>query len=143
MDGLIVPDLPFEEQDDLKAALSKQGDATILIQLVSPVSAERIPVILKEARGFVYCVSSMGVTGQGGSYHRDVVEYLKKVKSVSSIPVMMGFGIRTADDVGPMKEYIDGAIVGTHFIELLRRSGFDPEAARVYVKEFKSELNAR
>ena len=143
VDGLIVPDLPFEEQDDLKVALSKQGDATILIQLVSPVSAERIPVILKEARGFVYCVSSMGVTGQGGSYHRDVVEYLKKVKSVSSIPVMMGFGIRTADDVGPMKEYIDGAIVGTHFIELLRRSGFDPEAARVYVKEFKSELNAR
>ncbi len=142
VDGLIVPDLPYEEQDGLKGALAGNGDATILIQLVSPVSADRIEKILADARGFVYCVSAMGVTGQGGTYHKDVVEYLKTVKSVSKIPVMMGFGIRTADDVKPMKEYIDGAIVGTHFINLMREADFDPIAARDYASAFKEELNA-
>ncbi|MDD6306074.1 MAG: tryptophan synthase subunit alpha, partial [Clostridiales bacterium] len=64
VDGLIIPDLPFEEQNEIKSYLNK-SEATILIQLVSPVSGERIPMILENARGFVYCVSSMGVTGQG------------------------------------------------------------------------------
>ncbi len=141
VDGLIVPDLPYEEQDDLKAALSGRDGATILIQLVSPVSADRIEKILTDAKGFVYCVSAMGVTGQGGTYHKDVVEYLKSVKSISGIPVMMGFGIRTAEDVKPMKEYIDGAIVGTHFINLMREAKFMPEAARDYAASFKAELN--
>lgn len=141
VDGLIVPDLPYEEQDDLKAALSGRDGATILIQLVSPVSSDRIEKILTDAKGFVYCVSAMGVTGQGGTYHKDVVEYLKSVKSISGIPVMMGFGIRTAEDVKPMKEYIDGAIVGTHFINLMREANFMPEAARDYATSFKAELN--
>ncbi len=141
VDGLIVPDLPFEEQAALKEALKSEGDATILIQLVSPVSGERIPKILSEAEGFVYCVSAMGVTGQGGTYHKDVIDYLKKVKESSKIPVMMGFGIRTAGDVEPMKEYIDGAIVGTYFIDLMRESGFDPNTAADYAIRFKSELN--
>ena len=141
VDGLIVPDLPFEEQAPLKEALKTQGDATILIQLVSPVSGERIPEILADAEGFVYCVSAMGVTGQGGTYHKDVIEYLKRVKECSKIPVMMGFGIRTAGDVEPMKEYIDGAIVGTHFINLLREADFDANAAADYAIRFKNEMN--
>ena len=141
VDGLIVPDLPFEEQAPLKEALKTQGDATILIQLVSPVSGERIPEILADAEGFVYCVSAMGVTGQGGTYHKDVIEYLKRVKECSKIPVMMGFGIRTAGDVEPMKEYIDGAIVGTHFINILREADFDANAAADYAIRFKNEMN--
>lgn len=142
VDGLIVPDLPYEEQDALKEALDKAGDATILIQLISPVSAERIPEILRDARGFVYCVSAMGVTGQGGTYHKDVTRYLKSVGEVSRIPVMMGFGIRTAADVEPMKEYIDGAIVGTHFINLMKEADYAPEAAHEYALKFKTELNS-
>ncbi|MCR5203429.1 MAG: tryptophan synthase subunit alpha, partial [Lachnospiraceae bacterium] len=118
VDGLIVPDLPFEEQDDLLKAL-EQSDATILIQLVSPVSKNRIPEILEKARGFVYCVSAMGVTGQSGSFHREIIDYLSSVKNISKIPVMMGFGIRDAKDVEPMKDIIDGVIVGSHFINLL------------------------
>ena len=70
VDGLIIPDLPLEEQQPLKDALAKQN-ATILIQLVAPVSGKRIPEILKDAKGFVYCVSSMGVTGQGASFHNE------------------------------------------------------------------------
>ncbi len=140
VDGLIIPDLPFEEQDDMQKALAG-SDATILIQLVSPVSADRISMILENARGFVYCVSSMGVTGQAADFHREVNAYLSNVKQVARIPVMMGFGIRTAADVAPMKDIIDGAIVGSHFIEILRESNFDTEAAAEYCRTFKKELN--
>lgn len=141
VDGLIVPDLPLEEQESLKAALAGD-DRTILIELVSPVSKERVPEILKDARGFVYCVSAMGVTGQSGTFHASIKEYLSFVKSVSPIPVMMGFGITEAADVAPMKDTIDGAIVGSHFINLMRDAGFDPQAAREYTDRFKRELNA-
>ena len=140
VDGLIIPDLPFEEQEDLSKAL-EANDETILIQLVSPVSKDRVPKILEKARGFVYCVSSMGVTGQEGSFHREVIQYLTSVKEVSRIPVMMGFGIRTAEDVRPMKDIIDGAIVGSHFINLMRVSDFSAEAAADYCSTFKQELN--
>lgn len=140
MDGLIIPDLPFEEQEELQNALNG-ADETILIQLVSPVSGARAKTILEHARGFVYCVSSMGVTGQAATFHREVIRYLSNVKAVSKIPVMMGFGIRTAEDVCPMKDIIDGAIVGSHFINLMRESDFDPEKAAEYCSTFKRELN--
>lgn len=140
VDGLIIPDLPLEEQDDLKKALEKDG-APILIELVSPVSADRIPKILEDARGFVYCVSGMGVTGQSGNFHKEIIHYLSEVKKVSKIPVMMGFGIEQAKDVAPMKEVIDGAIVGSHFIRLLEANDYKPEAAAEYCRTFKKELN--
>ncbi|MCR5785190.1 MAG: tryptophan synthase subunit alpha [Eubacterium sp.] len=140
VDGLIIPDLPFEEQEELNNAL-KGDDTTILLQLVSPVSKDRIPMILDGARGFVYCVSSMGVTGQAADFHKEVINYLKDVKSVSKIPVMMGFGIRTAEDVEPMKDIIDGAIVGSHFINLMKESSFSADKAAEYVREFKAALN--
>ena len=116
VDGLIIPDLPFEEQEDMQKAL-EGDDRTILLQLVSPVSKNRISTILENARGFVYCVSSMGVTGQ------------------------KGFGIRSAKDVAPMKDVIDGAIVGTHFINLLRENDYQEDVAAKYCSTFKQELN--
>ena len=140
VDGLIIPDLPKEEQEEMEEAL-KAYDATILIQLVSPVSKQRIPEIVKDARGFVYCVSSMGVTGQAADFHKEILNYLSYVKENSEIPVMMGFGIRTAKDIEPMKDIIDGAIVGTHFINLMRENNFKAEAARQYASEFKAGLN--
>ena len=140
VDGLIIPDLPYEEQDMLNKALAG-GDATILIQLVSPVSKDRIPQILKDARGFVYCVSAMGVTGQAATFHKEVINYLSYVKEQSKIPVMMGFGIRTAKDVEPMIDIIDGAIVGSYFINLMRENDFDPAVAKEYTEQFKKEIN--
>ena len=142
VDGLIIPDLPMEEQDDIKELLKdEKRQDLVLIQLVSPVSKQRIPQILDGARGFVYCVSAMGVTGQSGTYHKNIIEYLKDVENKSSIPVMMGFGITEAKDVLPMKDIIDGCIVGSHFIKLMDGSGFDPEAAFEYCSKFKRELN--
>ncbi len=140
VDGLIIPDLPKEEQDELMEALSQVENAPILIQLVAPVSEERIPMILENARGFVYCVSSMGVTGQAADFHKNVRAYLENVKAASKIPVMMGFGIRTPEDVEKLLDIIDGCIVGTHFIELMEKSGYNLETAKEYVKSFKEGL---
>jgi tryptophan synthase alpha chain len=141
VDGLIIPDLPLEEQEELQQYL-RDSDDCILLQLVSPVSAERIPKIVKNARGFIYCVSSMGVTGQEAEFHAKVLEYLQSVKNASKIPVMMGFGIRTAADVAPMKHIIDGAIVGSHFIRLMEENNFNPQVAEEYCSTFKKEMNA-
>lgn len=140
VDGLIIPDLPMEEQDEIKQYLVNES-APILIQLVSPVSKNRIPEIVKDARGFIYCVSSMGVTGQAGTFHKTIIEYLESVKAASDIPVMMGFGIRTAADIEPMKHTIDGAIVGSHFIRLMEDSNYDLKAVEEYCSTFKNELN--
>ena len=141
VDGLIIPDLPMEEQEEIETYLDGQ-DETILIQLVSPVSKQRVPEILKDARGFVYCVSSMGVTGQSGSFHKEILNYLADVKAKSPIPVMMGFGITQAADIAPMKDPIDGAIVGSHFINLLRENNFAAEAAAKYCSTFKKEMRS-
>lgn len=141
VDGLIVPDLPKEEQGPLSAALEKVEGSPIMIQLVSPLSKQRVPMILEGARGFVYCVSSMGVTGQAAQFHKDIVEYLTAVKKEAGIPVMMGFGIREAADVKPMREIIDGAIVGSHFIKLMDGCGYDTGKIQEYIRKFKREFN--
>lgn len=140
IDGLIIPDLPLEEQGELNAFLAKEN-APILIQLVSPVSKQRVPMILENARGFVYCVSSMGVTGQQSGFHKNVVNYLKEVKEISKIPVMMGFGIKEAKDVEAVKDTIDGCIVGSHFIRLMEENNYDLGAIKDYITTFKKELN--
>lgn len=140
VDGVIVPDLPYEEQDELRTALKNAGDETILIQLIAPVSKQRIPMLLENARGFVYCVSSMGVTGQEADFHKDVKEYLQNVRKISKVPVMLGFGIRTPEDIKPFADLIDGAIVGSHLITMLEKSGYDEKKAAEYVKEFKAGM---
>ena len=141
VDGLIIPDLPFEEQGQIKDVLAKNENTPILIQLVSPVSKGRIPMLLENARGFVYCVSQMGVTGKGANFHKDIRKYLEEVKSVSKVPVMMGFGIRTAKDVEPLCDIIDGAIVGSHFIKLMKENNYDTKAVKDYIQTFKKEMN--
>lgn len=142
VDGLIIPDLPYEEQEPIKEALKKVSGAPILIQLVSPVSKQRIPMLLKNAKGFVYCVSQMGVTGNGADFHKDVKAYLQEVKAVSDIPIMLGFGIRSAQDIVPLKEVIDGAIVGSAFITLMEENNFDSKIAKEYIAKFLKELNS-
>jgi len=139
IDGLIVPDVPFEEQDEITVHLNKEN-APILIQLVAPVSKERIPMLVSKARGFVYCVSSMGVTGQGAqAFHKDVSRHLKSVKASSKAPVMMGFGIRAAADVEPFKDIIDGCIVGSAFIQLMEENDYDLDVIKNYIKAFKRD----
>lgn len=141
VDGLIIPDLPFEEQGEINGYLLKKN-APILIQLVAPVSKQRIPMLLEKARGFVYCVSTMGVTGQSTGFHKDIRKYLSEVKAASSIPVMMGFGISSAKDVEGVKDIIDGAIVGSAFINLMEKNDYNVDVIKEYCSTFKKELNA-
>lgn len=141
VDGIIIPDLPFEETFEIREFIDKKENAPFLIPLVSPVSKDRISMIVEDQKGFVYCVSSMGVTGQNADFHKDVKNYLKQVKETSKIPVMMGFGIRNAEDVEKYKDVIDGCIVGSHFIEIMEKSNYDKKAIKDYITTFKSELN--
>jgi tryptophan synthase alpha chain len=141
VDGMIIPDLPYEETFEIKEFTDKIENAPYLIPLVSPVSKERIPIIVNEAKGFVYCVSSMGVTGQDADFHKEIKNYLKMVKSTSKIPVMMGFGIRTAKDARDYIDMIDGCIVGSHFINIMEKSNYDTDTIKEYITTFKAELN--
>ena len=132
VDGLIIPDLPLEEQQPLKDALAKQN-ATILIQLVAPVSDKRIPEILKDARGFVYCVSSLGVTGMRRQITTDVGAMVELVKKSSDLPAAIGFGISGPEQAKKMAEVSDGVIVGSAIVKLVEKYGKD---AVPYVAEF-------
>ena len=111
-----------------------------MLQLISPVSKERIPALVNNAKGFVYCISQMGVTGGTADFHKNIREYLTHVKEVSPVPVMMGFGIKTPKDIESVKDIIDGAIVGSHFIKLLRSSNYSMDAVKKYIREFKEQM---
>jgi tryptophan synthase alpha chain len=118
--GFIVPDLPYEESDDLQRALDAEGLA--LVQMVTPVTpAERLAMLCKHAKGFVYAVTMTGTTGKSAEVPRDVLEYMDRVKSLSSAPVCAGFGIRSAQQVARFAPHVDGVVVGSALVETLER----------------------
>lgn len=139
VDGLSVPDLPLEEQRELKDALEEKEGA-ILIQLVSPSSKERIPSILKDARGFVCFVSDPGVPGQACDIHKEVTDCLKEVKQISEIPVMLSFGACMPENLAPVKDFIDGVAAGTEFMKLLEEAQYGIDAAKTYCYELKKRI---
>jgi tryptophan synthase alpha chain len=118
--GFIVPDLPFEESGDLQQALDAEGLA--LVQMVTPVTpAERLAMLCKQAKGFVYAVTMTGTTGKSADVPHDVLEYMDRVKSLSSAPVCAGFGIRSARQVARFAPHVDGVVVGSALVETLER----------------------
>jgi tryptophan synthase alpha chain len=122
--GFIVPDLPFEESDDLKQALEREGLA--LVQMVTPVTPpERLAMLCREAKGFVYAVTMTGTTGthKGGSTEvpLEVLEYMDRVKACSNVPVCAGFGIRSREQVARFAGHVDGVVVGSALVEALER----------------------
>ncbi len=124
--GFIIPDLPYEESDDLRAALEARGLG--VIQLVTPATPDkRLQTLCKASRGFVYAVTITGITGGGTGLPAGLTDYLDKVSGMSSIPVCAGFGIREAKDVAAVGKHAAGAIVGSALVEVLER-GEDPRA---------------
>lgn len=118
--GFIVPDLPFEESDDLKAALDREGLA--LVQMVTPVTPpDRLAMLCKSAQGFVYAVTMTGTTGKSAEVPDDVLAYMDRVKRCSTIPVCAGFGIRSRDQVALFGAHVDGVVVGSALVEALER----------------------
>jgi len=124
--GFIVPDLPFEESGEIRAALDVEGLA--LVQMVTPVTPpQRLAVLCEAARGFVYAVTMTGTTGKSVAVPDDVLAYMDRVRAVSPVPVCAGFGIRSAEQVSRMAGHVDGVVVGSALVEVLER-GADPAA---------------
>jgi tryptophan synthase alpha chain len=123
--GFIIPDLPFEESDDIREALEARGLG--LIQLVTPATPdERLKTLCDASRGFVYAVTITGITGGGTGLPADLAGYLDKVSGISNLPVCAGFGIREATDVANVGAHAAGAIVGSALVEILEK-GEDPQ----------------
>ena len=137
MQGLILPDVPFEEKADFDQAAKTHG--LDLISLIAPTSHERIAMIAKEAEGFVYCVSSLGVTGTRSRITTDIAGMVKLVKEAKDIPCAVGFGISTPDQAAEMAAKSDGAIVGSAIVKLCAKYGKD---CVPYVKEYVKEMKA-
>ena len=124
--GFIVPDLPFDEGEELRAALAAQGVA--LIQMVTPVTRpERMAQVCAASQGFIYAVTMTGTTGRNVSVPTDVLDYLARVRAVSKIPVCAGFGIRARDQVEKLRGHVEGVVVGSALVEVLER-GENPTA---------------
>lgn len=118
---VIIPDLPFEEKDELKEYCEKYDIK--LISLIAPTSLERISMISKEAEGFVYCVSSMGVTGVRNEITSNIGEMIKRVRAEKDIPCAVGFGISTPEQAGEMANVADGVIVGSAVMRIVAEYG--------------------
>ena len=135
MDGLILPDVPFEEKEEFDSVCKKYG--LDLISLIAPTSHERITQIAKEAEGFVYCVSSLGVTGMRSAITTDIGAMVQLVKAAKDIPCAVGFGILTPEQAAAMAAKSDGAIVGSAIVKLC---GQYKEACVPYVKEYVKSM---
>lgn len=121
VDAIIVPDVPYEENDELMPFCSKYDIS--LISMVSPTSNNRIRMITSQAQGFIYCVSSMGVTGVRQEIGNDVREMIKLVKEEKNIPCAIGFGISTPEQASKMAELSDGVIVGSAIVKIIEQYG--------------------
>ena len=125
--GFIIPDLPYEESADMRAALDRVGLA--LVQMVTPVTpAERLKMLCEASQGFVYAVTMTGTTGgRSVAVPDDVLDYMDRVRAVPPVPVCAGFGIRSAEQVARFKDHVDGVVVGSALVEVLERRE-DPAA---------------
>lgn len=137
IDGVIVPDVPFEEKAELAGFCRENG--VDLISMIAPTSKERIEMIAREAEGFIYCVSSLGVTGVRSEIKTDIETMVKHVKAVTNVPCAVGFGIATPEQARKMAGLSDGAIVGSAIVKLVAKYGRDavPYVAD-YVRSMKT-----
>ncbi len=141
IDGVIVPDVPFEERQEIQDACDAQKVA--LISMIAPTSKERIRLIAKNAEGFLYCVSSLGVTGVRSNITTNVSEMVSQVKAVSDIPCAVGFGISTPKQAKEMAAVSDGAIVGSAIVKIIAQYGKNciPPVCD-YIREMKAAVLA-
>lgn len=137
--GVIVPDLPYEEKDEVQSVADKYD--IDVISLVAPTSEERIKMIASDAKGFIYTVSSMGVTGMRSKITTDLGAIVSHIKSVADIPVAIGFGINTPEQAKKYSGIADGVIVGSAIVNLVSEHGkAAPKYVFDYVKSMKDAI---
>lgn len=140
IDGLILPDCPYEEKEEF-SDICKKYDID-LISLIAPTSENRIAMIAKEAKGFVYLVSSLGVTGTRSEIKTDLESIVRVVRENTDVPCAIGFGISTPEQAQKMAAISDGVIVGSAIIKLLEKYGTDaPKFIGEYVKSMKDAIS--
>ena len=133
--GVVVPDMPFEEKGELREVCREYG--VEIISLIAPTSHERITAIAKEAEGYIYCVSSLGVTGMRKEISTDIQGMVDKVRQVTKVPCAVGFGISTPEQAQKMAAVSDGVIVGSRIVKIVEEYG---EKAVPYVKEYVGNM---
>ena len=139
IDGLILPDLPFEEKEEFLPLCHQYG--VDLISLIAPTSADRISMIAREAEGFLYIVSSLGVTGTRKEITTDLKSIVDVVREHTSIPCAIGFGISTPENARKMADLSDGVIVGSAIVKMLEEYGKDAAGyIGDYVKRMKDAI---
>ena len=141
VDGLIIPDLPYEESDEIKEYTEKYG--VYQISLVSPTSKDRIKNIAKDAKGFLYCISSLGVTGEKSSFVTNFDEFVGTIKKYTDVPACVGFGVSNGEQVKELTKYFDGAIVGSAIVKSIATGESVEERInnlREKIKDLKSGL---
>ena len=141
IDGLILPDLPFEEKEEFLPTCRQYG--VDLISLIAPTSENRISMIAREAEGFIYIVSSLGVTGTRSEIKTDLASIVNVVRENTKVPCAIGFGISTPEQAKKMADISDGAIVGSAIVKLIEKYGTDaPEHVAEYVKSMKDAIRS-
>ena len=139
VDGIILPDLPFEEKEEFSPICDKYD--VDLISLIAPTSENRISMIAKEAKGFIYIVSSLGVTGTRSEIKTDLDSIVKVIRENTDVPCAIGFGISTPEQAAKMSAISDGAIVGSAIIKILEKYGKEaPKHVGEYVHSMKSAM---
>ena len=139
IDGLVIPDIPFEEKEEFQPYCKKYG--IDLISFIAPTSENRIAMIAKEAEGFIYIVSSLGVTGTRSEITTDLDKIVKVVRENTDVPCAIGFGISTPEQAHKMAETADGVIIGSAVIKILEKYGKEsPVHIGEYVKEIKQAI---
>ncbi len=135
VDGIIVPDMPYEEKQEMEEEADKHNVS--VISMVSPTSEERIKKIAKDADGFIYVVSSMGVTGVRSEIRTDLDKIIKSIREVTDVPCAIGFGISKPEQAAGMAAISDGAIVGSAIVRIIAEHGKD---AAPYIYEYVKSM---
>ena len=138
--ALIVSDLPYEEKDDIQEYCTRHG--VRLVSMIAPTSEDRISMIASHAEGFIYVVSSMGVTGTRSDFSSNIGDMVASVRKVTSVPCAIGFGISTPEQARRMTDIADGAIVGSAIVKIIAQYGRDsvPHVAE-FVRSMRAELD--
>ncbi len=139
VDGIVIPDLPFEERGEFLSEARRHGVA--LISMIAPTSKERTAMIARQAEGFIYLVSSLGVTGERSAITTDIASIVGIIRRNTAVPVAVGFGISTPEQARAMASLSDGAIVGSAIVRLVAEHGRDaPEHVGRFVRSMKTAL---
>ncbi|MBZ9570610.1 tryptophan synthase subunit alpha [Methanobrevibacter sp. TMH8] len=135
INGIVIPDLPYEEKGEI-SEIAEKYDVDI-ISLIAPTSKDRVKMIAKDAKGFIYLVSSMGVTGVRSEIKTNLEDIIDEIKKITDVPVAVGFGINTPEQSKNISKIADGVIVGSAIVKIIEEYG---DNSTQYIKEYVAEM---